>query len=592
MKKINCTIYKFLKIIGLLVIGWVIMAWPGPPALAQSPPNPADVEAALTEQPTARVIVVLHPLEAGPEMAAQVAQSQETTRQSIPPQDFAVIHQYETLPGLVGEVTPAGLERLRQQPEVAAIALDLPVEAADLTPSAIFIGADVVWRDFGLNGAGVNVAVLDTGVDTTHIDLAGAVIAQHCFNRNGGCQPDGAAESDSAQDENGHGSHVAGIIAGRGQTSPHGLASGAGLVAVRVLGRSGSGFSSDVLAGIDWVVAHQAQLNVKVMNLSLGGGNYSGNCDQADANTMLYAAAVQVARQAGIAILAAAGNSGQTDMLMAPACISGVMAVGNVYDAPLGSMSWPTCLDQNIAPDQVVCVSNSSSELDLLAPGVAVQSVALGGGQTGKSGTSISTPHAAAVAALLWQAQPNLTPDEVETILKETGRPVTDARNGRVTPRLDALAAVAHVVVGEVDPILGMVLLQGRADHSGVKIYTSPESCSSTIIGEPAATTDTEGQFKILAPDEPPTQCLQAVQPGYLVGQQEWPQGQVGQITLAGGDVVPDNLINILDLAFMAIHYNTTEPQADVNADGLVDIFDLAIAASNYNLRGPVTGWQ
>ncbi len=576
-----------------IIVIWtaIFLLRPGPPALAQSP-DVTDVEAALAEQPTVRVIVVLHPVEAGPEMAAQVAESQQAILQNLPPEDFRVIHPYQTLPGLVGEVTPAGLEALRQQPDVAAIALDLPVEAADMTPSAIFIGGEAVRRDFGLTGAGVNVAVLDTGVDTSHVDLAGAVIAQHCYNRNGGCQPDGATESDSAQDENGHGSHVAGVIVGRGQSSPLGLASGAGLVAVRVLGRSGSGFSSDVLAGLDWVVAHQAQLNVKAMNLSLGGGSYSGNCDQADANTMLYAAAVQAARQSGIAVFAASGNSAQADALMAPACISGVMAVGNVYDAPLGSMSWPACLDQTVTPDQVVCASNSGSELDLLAPGVAVQSVALGGGQTGKSGTSISTPHAVAVAALLWQAQPNLTPDEVETILKETGVPVTDARNGRVTPRLDALAAVTRVVVGEVDPIWGVVLLQGRTDHSGVKIYLSDQPCSSTVSGEPADLTNVEGRFTLTPPAEPPPQCLQAVQPGYLMGQKEWPQDKIGQITLAGGDVVPDNLINILDLAFMAIHYNTTEPQADVNADGLVDIFDLTIAASNYNLRGPVTDWQ
>lgn len=563
------------------------------PALAQSPPDVTDVEAALAGEPTARVIVVLQPVEAGVAQADQIARNQENVLGALDTPDFTVIQAYQTLPGLVGEVTPAGLAALRQQPEVAAIALDLPVATADFAPGASFIGAEAVWQDFGLNGAGVRVAVLDTGMDTAHVDLAASLVNQHCFNRNGGCLPGGGTESDNAQDENGHGTHVAGIVASRGQASPQGLAAGVDLVAVRVLGSSGSGFTSDVLAGIDWVVANQGQLNVKVINLSLGGGGYTGVCDQADANTMLYAAAVQAARQAGITIFAAAGNSGQADTLMAPACVSGVMAVGNVYDTPLSSLSWPTCTDQNIVADQVACSSNSGTELDLLAPGVLVRSTNLGGGETSKSGTSMSTPHVAAVAALLLQAKPNLAPAELETILKETGVLVTDSRNGQVTPRLDALAAVSRVVVGETTPISGTVLLQGRTDHSGSQIFLSPDPCSSSALtGEPAAVTDAEGNFKVSPPAEPQNLCLKASQSGYLIGQKESPAGDIGTITLPGGDVVQDSVINILDLAFMAIHYRSSDPAADVNGDGQVDIFDLTIAASNYNQRGPVTDWK
>jgi hypothetical protein len=434
--------------------------------------------------------------------------------------------------------------------------------------------------------------MLDTGVDTAHVDLAAKIAGQHCFNRNGGCLPDNSIESDSAQDENGHGTHVAGIIASQGQSSPRGIAADAGLVAVRVLSQSGSGFSSDVLAGMDWVVAYQPQLNVRVMNLSLGGGSYGGICDQADANTMLYAAAVQAVRQAGITVFAAAGNGGQTEAMMAPACVSGVIAVGNVYDTSLEGFTWPNCADEAIVPDRVACSSNSSVELDLLAPGVQIRSTNLGGGESFKSGTSLSTPHATAVAALLLQANPQLTPDEMETVLEETGRLVTDLRNGRVTPRLDALAAVTRVIVGEVDPISGTVLLQGRTDHSGARIFLSEEPCNSAIGGEPAATTDAQGRFRVNPPAVQKIQCLQAVQRGYLMAQKDSPIGEIGAITLPGGEVVEDGIINILDLAFMAIRYRSSDPMADVNADGQVDIFDLTIAAINYNQRGPVTDWQ
>ncbi len=582
---------KIFQLIFVILTAFTLaVSLTSPTALAQSPPEVTAVETALANEPTVRVIVALYP-----ELTAQteqIAQSQASLMQSMVAGDFNLIHQYQNLPGLVGEVTPAGLEALRQQPEVAAIALDLPVEAVDLAPSAIFIGADAVQRDFGLSGVGVNVAVLDTGVDIAHMDLAAKIVGQHCFNRSGGCLPDNSIESDNAQDENGHGTHVAGIIASQGQSSPRGIAADAGLVAVRVLSRSGSGFSSDVLAGMDWVVAYQPQLNVRVMNLSLGGGSYGGICDQADANTMLYAAAVQTARQAGITVFAAAGNGGQTEAMMAPACVSGVIAVGNVYDTSLERFTWPNCADESIIPDRVACSSNSSTELDLLAPGVQVWSTNLGSGESFKSGTSLSTPHATAVAALLLQANSTLTPDELETILKETGLSVTDPRNGRVTPRLDALTAVTRVVVGEVDPISGTVLLQSRTDHSGTNIYLSEEPCSPSLNGEPATITDAEGRFGVNPPAERKYQCLQAVQPGYLVGQKELPEGKVGTITLPGGDVFHDGIINILDLAFMAIHYRSDNPMADVNADGRVDIFDLTIAASNYNQRGPVTNWE
>ncbi|MFN8455432.1 MAG: S8 family serine peptidase [Anaerolineae bacterium] len=559
-------------------------------SLAQAPVEVTAVESALALEPTVRVVVALRP-----ELAAQsdlIAQEQARIAAAAGPEELTVIQSYQNLPGLVGEVTLTGLEKLRQQPEVAAIALDLPVEATAMGANAVFIHADAVQRDYGLNGAGVNVAVLDTGVDTAHPDLAPRLIAQHCFNRTGGCPATDAAESDNAQDGNGHGTHVAGIIASQGQSSPQGIAPAVGLVAVRVLGSSGNGFSSDVLAGIDWIVTHQAQLQVKAINLSLGGGSYEQVCDGADANTMLYAAAVQAARQAGISLFAAAGNNGNPNALMAPACVSGVMAVGNVYDTALGQVSWPTCTDPNVAADQVACSSNSSPKLALLAPGVQVYSTSLGGGQTAKSGTSMSTPHATAVAVLLWQANPHLTPADVETILKETGTPITDTRTpDRVTPRLDALAAVSRVVTGEVEPISGTVLLQGRTDHSGVAIYLSDEPCSSSLTAEPVAATDTDGKFTI---NETTGNfiCLQAAHPGYLIGLKEQPAGNLGTLTLPGGDVVADGVINILDLAKMALHYRTNEPSADVNADGIVDIFDLTIAASNYNLRGPVTDWE
>ena len=705
-----------------------------------------DVELALEAGTTARVIVALWPPFAAANAHAheqQLSQVQNSVLRTLSAGDFRPIRRYQTIPGLVGMVTSQGLDSLRRHPDVRAVALDMPVHAT-LAESAVLIHADRVWNDLGLTGAGVNVGVLDSGVDLTHPDLSDDIVAQHCFTH-GVCSPDGTDEGEDARDENGHGTHVAGIITGRGDTSPRGIAPDTGIVAVRVLDGSGAGWTSDVVAGIDWIVANQASLDVKIINLSLGGEHYSGVCDTQDANTMLYAAAAAAAREAGIIIFAASGNGGLTSMMMAPACISGVVSVGSTYDASLGPITWPTCTDADAMADQVACFSNDSPALDLLAPGALIASTRLGGGQASEGGTSMSSPHAAAIAALMVQGKPNSTPLEVETVLKDTGAPVTDHRNGHVTPRVDALAAVTCVISGhptvslasvpadvhipvdgtvttevqvdnvsnlysvdflltfdpaivqvvdadpdtpgeqiavgalfderaffvsrnQVDnttgvvefaislhnpaesiegtgavatitwqgqsvgqsvltleqtqladfsnapiphkvmsgtaeiyhnPISGIVLLQGRDDHSGTTIFLTEGTCLSAgqatdepTPGAPSVVTDAQGHFEISPLPGSDAQCLRATRHSYLTGQTNSPRSDLGSITLPGGDVIEDDEINIFDLVLVCARYGSDDPTADVNTDGAVDIFDLAIIAGNFDQRGPVANWQ
>lgn len=563
------------------------------PALAQGPEVSDEVTAALAGTDKVRVLVALYEPEPGADLAVQVqaiAGEQAQALAAVSPEEFTLVQRFQTLPGLVGEVSAAGLEDLVNQPGVVAVSLDLPVETA-LAESAAFINADDVWQQYNLTGAGVNVAVIDTGVDINHPDLADHIVAQHCFSLEG-C-PGGGTESDSAQDENGHGSHIAGIITGRGATGPRGIAPDAGIVAVRVLNRNGTGATSDVLAAIDWVVANHDSLGVKIINLSLGGGNYGDACDQADANTRLYAAAVARANQAGLSVFAASGNSGYTEAMMAPACVPGVVAVGNVYDTAQGLVSWPTCSDRNVLADQVPCSSNSSVTLDVLAPGVSIVAANLGGGLASRSGTSMSTPHASAVAAMLLQANPGLSPAEVEAILVETGRPVTDSRNGRVTPRLDALAAVNRVSGGgNVGLMTGTALLAGRVEHAGTLVYLGETSCGSAALGEPVAITGPDGRFEIAVLAGQSYHCLRVERPGYLAGQADNPGPALGTIRLPGGDVTGDGVIDILDLALVGQYYGTNHSQADINGDGQVNIFDLVLPASNFGRHGPVTDWR
>jgi hypothetical protein len=204
----------------------------------------------------------------------------------------------------------------------------------------------------------------------------------------------------------------------------------------------------------------------------------------------------------------------------------------------------------------------------------------------------MATPHASAVAALLLQAQPGLSAGQVESILKETGVPITDRRNGRVTPRVDAYAAVQRVTggAGPGTPISGTVLLQSRNTHDGTAIYLSGQPCTASLSGDQVATTDAHGRFQL-----PPGQrgpCLWAVRPGFLSAQKTTPSGSLGTIALLAGDVNRDNLVNIFDIAAVAGNYGGSDPLVDFNGDQMVNIFDLVIAAVNYGKRGPLTDWR
>ena len=151
----------------------------------------------------------------------------------------------ELVPWMLVEVDHAALGRLASLPEVERITGGARVQPATAQSRAV-IGADRAATQHGLDGTGAVVGVIDTGIDLTHPDLAGAVVAARAFINNGG-------ESTDVSDELGHGSYVAGIIAGRGMVSPPGVAPGAGLVVVKALTAEG-GYIFDLARGLEWIV--------------------------------------------------------------------------------------------------------------------------------------------------------------------------------------------------------------------------------------------------------------------------------------------------------------------------------------------------
>ena len=312
-------------------------------------------------------------------------------------------------------------ERLRRLPFVRYVEPD-PVDAAHIVAETLEYGvnnidAEVVWGGSqgattvipGQGGAGARVAVLDTGIDCGHEDLAGGCVYG----------PNFAAVTQSF-DDHGHGTNVAGIIASRANlTGVIGVAPEATVYAVKVLAANGSGAWSWVAAGIDWAVNN----DMDVINMSLSGVTGS----------MALADAVAAAQAAGVLVVSAAGNSGCCNTVGYPARYAGSMAVGAV--------------DVN---DVVASFSSTGPEVDVTAPGVAVRApVPTGGcelchpsGYRLLSGTSMATPHVAGVAALLmsrgreaWEAWNLIT-----NTARDLGAPGFDPTYGH--GRVDALAAV------------------------------------------------------------------------------------------------------------------------------------------------------
>jgi subtilisin family serine protease len=346
---------------------------------------------------------------------------------------FDLGHVYSSaLKGYSARLTPVTAAAVEALPGVAWVQEDTAVRTtaqstptgvdraeADLSPTAAIDGSD--------QRVDVDVAVIDTGVDLDHRDLnvhrAGA---RNC-----------SLLSLSADDDHGHGSHVAGTIGALDNTTGVvGVAPGARIWPVKVLNAVGTGFNSDVICGIDYVASKADQ--IEVANMSLGGvGTDRGNCGNgADA----MHAAICSAVDAGVTFVVAAGNESADAATSTPAAYDEVVTVSALADfngKPGGGAASTCRKDQD---DTFADFSNYGADVDIIAPGVCIESTWKNGGYSTISGTSMAAPHVAGGAALYAATHPSAGPAQVRAALIGSGSSDWDASDdpdGTKEPLLD-----------------------------------------------------------------------------------------------------------------------------------------------------------
>lgn len=348
--------------------------------------------------------------------------------------------------GRVVELPNAMLQKLADHPGIVRIDHDRPTGGL-MSRVSTLTGARTVHRTYGFDGAGVGVAVIDSGITSWHDDLTYDGL-NSMVHTNGGQRVaafvDFVNGSPAPYDDNGHGTHVSGIIAGNGYDSrgDHvGMAPAAHLVSLKVLDREGRGVISDVIAAFEYAVANRTRQNIRVVNLSVGAPVTSSY--RVDPLTLAAKRVVD----AGIVVVTAAGNLGQNKAgeaqwggIVAPGNAPWVITVGasthqgtlNRSDdavAPFSS-SGPTAIDYLAKPDIVASGVGTVSLSDPSSLFYETKSAYLVAGKVttaytpylSLSGTSMAAPVVSGAVALMLQANPSLTPNLVKAILQYTAQ--------------------------------------------------------------------------------------------------------------------------------------------------------------------------
>jgi subtilisin len=326
---------------------------------------------------------------------------------------LTVLYTYEhAIRGYAARIPRARLDDVRNDSRVEYVDEDREVEAfihnSEHPTGVDRVDGELSSRYSATGDWGIAVAVIDTG-SGPHSDL-NIVGGKNC------------STGRSYNDGNGHGTHVAGTIGAKNNgTGVEGVAPGVPIYSVRVLNNSGSGTWSSVICGVDWVTGNAANKNIKVANMSLGGGGSEPTGSGCSTGSALHDAICRSATGAKVTYAVAAGNSGDDAKNFVPAAYDEVITVSALADfngAP-GEGAASTCrADED---DTFANFSNYGADVDLIAPGVCIRSTWKGGGYNTISGTSMASPHAAGAAVLYIASNPTASLEQVKSELQEAG---------------------------------------------------------------------------------------------------------------------------------------------------------------------------
>ena len=329
---------------------------------------------------------------------------------------FQTQFRYWLIDSIAGTVELSLIHNLLELPGVVFIELDgiLEIKMEDVVPAH---GVDLVWQDTGYTGAGVTMAIIDTGIDGNHSGLDDLdddnstndtkVIAFYDAINNPGATN---GSEIFPYDDNGHGTHCAGITAGTGApTFQHvGVAPHANLVGVKVLSGSGSGSFAQVMAGMQWTVEKRHEFNIRAASMSLGG---PGPIEWTSAEEESVNRMANEMMRSGVALFIAAGNSAGSATIGTPGSAEDVITVGALdKDTAIAVYSSQGPTEEGRIKPNLAFVGSSVNAPDANT----------GDGYVALSGTSMATPGAAGVGVLMFQANPDLSPFDIRNIMQET----------------------------------------------------------------------------------------------------------------------------------------------------------------------------
>jgi subtilisin family serine protease len=392
-----------------------VVVWGLAPAMASAAANPA----AGSEQ--SWIVVLDHTADPGARAAA-LAQ----------PRGGRVDHVFShVLSGFSFTGTAAAADAIARSEGVRRVVPDGTVHATELSPFGVtrisgWAAHEAGYTGLTATGQRVRIAVLDTGVKSTHTDLAANVFMGEGTNCITPLAP--------PEDDHGHGTHVAGTAAAAFNGSGVvGVATNVKITPVKVLNSTGVGTDSQVICGLDHVAALAEDGVPTVVNMSLADENRPG--EVACSSSPLHEAVCALTAE-GVTVVAAAGNDGVDATSFVPAAFPEVIAVSAFTDFDGGRSSAGCSFDLEYlyqCDDMLADFSNYGSVVDVTAPGVHIHSTLIDGTWGTESGTSMAAPHVAGAAALVLSADPALSPDQVRTLLETTGECPDGTQSGAAT---------------------------------------------------------------------------------------------------------------------------------------------------------------